>query len=318
MDINIKKILIIAGLIFSVWFVYEIRSVLTLLFVAFILLSALRPLVLRMVNNKIPKPLAIIIVFLGLVIVLVLGLVALLPPFIRETVALIRSLPDYLAPLLESFNMTTADLAPQLTTVSSGLIKATVTIFSDVISFVALIVLTLYMLLERDHIKKDLEQYVSKERAEKIVEIVEKIEARLGSWVNGQMVLCVTIGLFSYIGLRLLGIQYALPLAILAGIFEILPTIGSIVASIPAILLGFTISPVMATAVAALYLLIHQSENHLIVPLVMKKAVGLPPLVTIIALMIGGKIAGIPGALLAIPFLVTIQTIVESVKQNSF
>ena len=149
------------------------------------------------------------------------------------------------------------------------------------------------------------------EAAKKVMTIWLKVEERLGAWVRGQVTLAFTIGLSTFFGLTLLGIPYTFPLAILAGLLEIVPIIGPIIAAIPAILVAFTISPLLALATAALYFIIQQVEANLVVPLVMRKAVGLPPLVTIIGLMIGGKLGGIGGAILAIPIFVTLETIIK-------
>jgi len=115
------------------------------------------------------------------------------------------------------------------------------------------------------------------------------------------------VGVLSFVGLRLLGIEFALPLAILAGLLEIIPNIGPIVSAIPAVLSGLTVSPLMGLAVAALYFLIQQIENSIIVPRVMQKVVGVNPLVTILSLAIGFKLAGVAGAILAIPVVLVIQ-----------
>ena len=146
------------------------------------------------------------------------------------------------------------------------------------------------------------------EATKPFIRIISKIELRLGAWVRGQLILAVTIGICTYFGLLLLKIPFALPLALLAGILEIVPIIGPIIAAIPAIIIAFTISPILAVATIALYVIIQQLESNLVVPYVMRKAVGLPPIATIIALMAGAKLAGIGGALLAIPIFVTIET----------
>jgi predicted PurR-regulated permease PerM len=119
------------------------------------------------------------------------------------------------------------------------------------------------------------------------------------------------IGLTTYIGLTILGIEYALPLAVIAGLLELVPTIGPIISSVPAILIALVQSPVLAIAVAALYLLIQQAENNIIVPKVMERAVGVLPLVTILALLIGGTLFGVVGAVIAVPTVAMIQVVVE-------
>jgi len=136
------------------------------------------------------------------------------------------------------------------------------------------------------------------------------LEHHLGGWIRAQLILMSLIGVLVYLGLTILGIEFALPLAILAGLLEIIPNFGPTMAAVPAILMGFAISPLTGIAVGALYFLIQQLENSLIVPQVMKRTVGFNPVVTIIALMIGFKLGGAFGAVLAIPFGLMIKAII--------
>jgi len=119
----------------------------------------------------------------------------------------------------------------------------------------------------------------------------------------------------TYIGLNIIGMKYALALAVLAGLLEVIPSLGPIASSVPAILIGLSYSPVMGLYSTILYLIVQQLENNLVVPVVMKKATGLHPIITLIAMVIGGKLAGIMGVLLAVPSTIFIETIlIESQK----
>ena len=128
----------------------------------------------------------------------------------------------------------------------------------------------------------------------------------------------VIIGVATWIGLTLLRIEFALPLAVLAGLLEIIAIIGPIVAAVPAIIIALVQfgSPVPALGVAALYILIQQLENNLIVPKLMEKAVGVHPLVIILALLIGGSLFGIIGAALAVPIAATTQVLIEDIHKH--
>jgi len=161
--------------------------------------------------------------------------------------------------------------------------------------------------------------FFGEERGKRLISKINKIEYRLGGWIRGQVLLCTMIGIACYVGLRLLGIEYALPLALIAAVLEIVPVIGPIISAIPAVIIAYVTSPSLAIAVIALYTLIQQLEYHLIVPSVMKTAVGLKPIVTIIALMVGGKLLGIAGAVLAIPILIVIMELSEEImRQKGF
>jgi len=131
------------------------------------------------------------------------------------------------------------------------------------------------------------------------------------------MALSVIIAAVVYVVLLVLGIPYALPLAILAGLLEVVPVIGPIISAIPAVIVAYFVSPFLAGVVVAAFFIIQQLENHFIVPQVMKKAVGLNPLIVILAVAVGGKLLGIAGALLAVPIVVVLQTVIsESLKEE--
>jgi predicted PurR-regulated permease PerM len=121
----------------------------------------------------------------------------------------------------------------------------------------------------------------------------------------------LSIGLGTYIGLFLIGIPFALPLAILAGILEIIPILGPIVSAIPAIIIGFGISPVIGVAVTAVAFLVHQLEGYVLVPKIMEKSVGVSPLVVLVAITIGAKLLGVVGVIISVPFVITLQVLAK-------
>jgi predicted PurR-regulated permease PerM len=120
------------------------------------------------------------------------------------------------------------------------------------------------------------------------------------------------VGLANYIGLTLLGIPFALPLAILAGLLEIVPYVGPLIAAVPAVLIGFGISPILGTATAALAFLVQQLENYIFVPKVMEKSTGVHPIITLLSLAIGFKLLGMIGILIAVPVYITFQVLIQS------
>ena len=132
---------------------------------------------------------------------------------------------------------------------------------------------------------------------------MSQIDDKLGAWLRGQVVLCFSIGLLSWVTLTLINLPYAVPLAVFAGIFEAVPTIGPILSAVPAIIVALTIDPKIAITVAIIYFVIQMLENHVLVPNIMRHAVGLNPIIVIVGIMIGGSLMGITGALLAIPFI---------------
>jgi predicted PurR-regulated permease PerM len=146
--------------------------------------------------------------------------------------------------------------------------------------------------------------------------MAHKIEMKLGAWVRGEIILMLIVGLTTYIGLTILGVEYALPLAVIAGVLELVPTIGPIISSIPAILIALVQGPVLAIAVLAMYILIQQAENNFLVPKVMEKAVGVLPLITIASLLIGGTLFGVIGAVIAVPAVVILHVLFEEYVES--
>jgi len=311
-EISHRTIIFSVFFLIGLAFLYQIRQILLLLFVSFILMSALNPTVCRLEKIKIPRVAAIIATYILIFITFGLLLASIIPALVEQTTSLVSHLPDY----AQTFQLPVIDQniissqVNQLGSLPANLIRLTVNIFGNLTALLVVAVITFYFLIER----KNLDYYLAilfggdgKKRA-KI--FIDKLEHRLGSWVRAELSLMFIVGLMCYIGLRLLGVEFALPLAILAGILEIVPNIGPIVSAIPAVLSGLIVSPLMGLAAAALYFLVQQLENSLIVPQLMAHEVNVRPLAVIISLAIGLKVAGAAGAILAVPFVILIQVIV--------
>jgi len=188
--------------------------------------------------------------------------------------------------------------------------------FGGVVTSVVILVLTFYMVAEGEKVHKFLKSLAPVEYQPYIAEITRKMQKKIGAWLRGQLLLGFIIGLASYIGLSILGVKYALLLAVIAGFFELIPYIGPILSAVPAVIIAFSQAPMLALVVLGLYLLIQQTENHLLVPKIMEKATGLNPIVSILALMIGVKLGGIAGAFFAIPLAMMLTVIVEDIFQK--
>ncbi len=313
-DISHKTIFFIAGLIGALWVILQIKDVILLLFVAIIFMSALSPFVDRLVSWKVPKPLAILLVYILIITLMTVLLYVIVTPLVEQTASLGAVFPKTLQELMPEGTFNRDILEQKLSDLFGNAANFALAIFSNTIALVSVAVLTFYLLLDKERFEKLASSLFinNQSRAKKLIERIEDI---LGAWLRGQLILSIIIGVLSYALLFLLQIPYALPLAILAGIMEVIPVIGPIISAIPAILIAYVSlpSPAFAAVVAAGYLAIQQLENHIIVPQVMKRAVGLNPLVVILAIAIGGRLLGIPGALLAVPITVVGQIIAEEV-----
>lgn len=314
-DISHRTVIFIAVFILAIWAIYLIRDLLLILFVAVILMSALSPLVRFFTNLKIPRALSIAITYI-IVIALVSGIIAsILPPLIEETKRLIVTLPPLLSQVFSITNIDISVLQSWLSDISKNIFSITLTLFDNFLTIIFLLVVTFYLLLERDNLEDRIASLFIG-RKERVRKSIVQIEEKLGSWLRGQLVLSLIIGILTYIGLTILNVPYALPLATFAGIMEVIPVIGPIISAIPGILIALTISPILSIGVLAWYFVIQQLENHLIVPQVMRRAVGLNPLVVILAIAVGSRLLGIGGALLAVPIAVVLQIIVSEIIEE--
>lgn len=315
-DISHKTIFFITGFLLVLWSLYQITDVIVLLFIAIIFMSALSPIVNVLEKIKVPRTLGIAIVYI-LVISLIAGLLTfIITPLIEETANLSVNLPQTLSKLFPANTLVDQQVIQQeLTGLSKNLLQLSLAIFNNFLALISIAVLTFYLLLERDKLDGLIAQFFIGHE-ERIKSTTKKIEEKLGAWMRGQLALSLIIGSAAFLALTILGVPYALPLAILAGAMEIVPVIGPIISSIPAILVAYTISPFSALLVGIAYFIIQQLENNLIVPQVMRKAVGLNPLIIILAVAIGGKLLGVSGALLAVPIAVVVQVITEEIVKE--
>jgi len=314
-DISHKTVLFVAAFVLSLWVIYLIRDLLIILFVALIFMSALSPLVSFFERLKLPKALGIAVTYIIIITIVSGVLVAVLPPLIEESSRLIVTAPPLLTQALNLVNIDKSIFQSELTNFSRNILSLTLAAFDNLLTIILLLVITFYLLLEREQLESKLASlFVG--RQERARKLIVKLEDKLGAWLRGQLLLSIIIGVVSYIGLLILGIPYALPLAIFAGALEVVPVMGPIISAVPAILIAITISPVLALGVAALYFVIQQMENHLIVPQVMQRAVGLNPLVVILAIAVGSRLLGFAGALLAVPLAVVLQIIVTEILEG--
>lgn len=309
-DISWKTVLFITAFLILLWIIWQILDIILLFFVAFIFMSALAPLVERLVSWRVPKVLAVLLVLFSTIGVLVGTLAVGLTPLITQTSGLFRGLSDTIGALLQASQVDQSVIQRELSNLSGQAVNITLSVFTNIISFVSVLVVTVYMLLDRGRIEEYSTSFFGSKQ-EKAQKVLRKVEDKLGAWLRGQLILSVVVGVLVYLGLWALGVEHALPLAIIAGLLEVVPVIGPIIAAIPAVLIALTTSPLLAALVAGLYLAVQQIEGQLIVPQVMKRAVGLNPLLIILAISVGGRLLGLGGALLAVPIAVVIQLVIQ-------
>lgn len=174
-------------------------------------------------------------------------------------------------------------------------------VFSGIFTFILIFVFSFYLATQEKGIENFLRMVTPLKHEPYVLDLWDRSQRKLGRWLRAQMLLGAIVGVFIFIGLTMLGVEQALLLAVITAVFEIIPVVGPILAAVPAIIIGFLMSPIIGVSVIILYVLVQQTESHIIVPVVMKKAVGLSPLVVVVALLVGAKLGGIFGILLAVP-----------------
>jgi len=182
-------------------------------------------------------------------------------------------------------------------------------VFTGLFKTMIVLALSFYMIVKKDGAWGFVNTLVPKKYEAYAIDLIKRIQHQVGRWMLGQFILIAIIFVLEYAVLLLLQVPLAFTLAIFGGLLEVIPYIGPTVSVIPAFLIGLTISPLVAVGVLVAYILIQQIENHIIIPLLMKKAVGLNPVVIILVLLIGGKLAGIAGLILAVPLTAAISVV---------
>lgn len=305
-----KAVLVLAGF----YLVFLIRDIIILFFFVLILVATFNPIVNQWERKigRVPTVFALFLLLLGLITAVIYLIV---PPVVAQFIQLsdqlpalasrFRELQEYIPSLERSLNT----VADNLSAITGNVIGLTADIFGGVITLIMALVLTAYLLVDRENFARFAVSLFPSRQQERIIDMVNKIGQKLGGWFRGQLILMFIVGLIGYIGLLIIGVPFALVLAVVSGILEIVPTVGPILAGLIAAGIAFVDSPVKALFVVILYFIVQQLESAFIVPKVMQRAVGLSPVIIIFAFLVGGKLYGIIGAILAIPLAAAISVI---------
>lgn len=331
LDISTSTMLKVVGILVFVFFLFLIRDVLIILTVSFILAAALEPVVDKLQKKfKFPRwlgALSIYALFLAILYVFIMMIVPILSEqvktlidnkdtYINDTQSMISSWPKEYQDQVNSFmnNIPTEIGSWQV----GGISHRVSGVFSGIGSFMVILVISIYVLSLKNGMKQTVSAFVPEKRRELFIKIFGDITRKMSLWFRGQLLLSLSVGVVTFIGLSIMHIPYALVLAIIAAFTELIPMVGPVLGAIPAVIVALFISPVMALIVGIFYVFVQQLENHILVPQVMKKAVGLNPVIIISAMLIGAKLLGILGVILAVPVASAISVIIkEWPKSNS-
>ncbi|NQV93187.1 AI-2E family transporter, partial [Candidatus Kaiserbacteria bacterium] len=315
---------------------FYLRNLVLVILTAIVIASAIEPATRWFVRYKFPRLVAVMIVYLLFLSFLLGFFYFFLPPVLSEVINFLAILPSYLdafdssSPFQESVFLGTQSVVDTLSitnvvtelralfsNVSESFLATITVVFGGVLSFVLIIVFSFYFAVQETGID-DFIRIVSPVKYQKdLINLWRRSQVKIGLWMQGQLILAAIVGVLVYLGLTILGVKYALLLAVIAAIFELIPVFGPILSAIPAILISFVDGgATTGLLVIGLYIIIQQFENHLIYPLVVTKVVGVPPLLVILALLIGAQLAGFLGIILSVPIAAVIQEIVSDVQRK--
>lgn len=323
-----RAILVIVGVVV----LYLLSDVVIIVLLSVVIASAVQPFVNWFVAKGGPRILGVLILYTLFVGVLATVSSLVLPSVLADLSNLTSYLPKVTQEISSSLDTVQQGapryfdfvselqnilevLAGYLQQFSQSALNLAVSAFGGFFSFIAILVISFYMAVMKDGVPTFLAAVVPERYEAYVNDLWQRVEVKVGFWLQGQLLLALVVGLFVYIGLVLLGVKFALVFAILAMFLEMLPVAGPVLAAVPAVLIAFLQDPTLGLWTAVMFFAVQQAENHLLVPLVLGKTTGLNPVVVILSILIGWKLAGIVGALLGVPMATIVVEILDDMAR---
>jgi predicted PurR-regulated permease PerM len=329
-----KAAVVILLMVVLSYFVYEIRGIILTVFIAFLLAAALDPLVDKMQKWRIPRAVSVLLIYIvlfGLVGLFITNMITLVAEQVVEIAQNVGQLvtnmtkesklpfATQLQPYFEQFYQT-VDLQTAATQVQNALkivADQLLSISIGLLNLLLVLILTFFMTVEEAAIQHFFQALFPSRYSKYISTRLEAVKDQVGYWLRGQFMVSLVSGVITYIGLALLGVEYALTLSVIAGIAMVIPVIGRVFAWLVAFPIVFNQSPMLSFWMSMYYLLLQQVENNVLVPYIMNRAVGLSPIVIMIAMMVGGQYLGVLGLVLSIPIATTAAIFVKDYTTRS-
>lgn len=311
----------------------SVRSILSPFFVAFVLAYLLSPIVEGLVKRGVGRRLSISLVFVGILLVIGLTFFFILPKLYSELSKLAVVLPSTmqtLDQLIQNFrsNFQTAGLPSQVASVidthlaeGQAFLTARLESFLDrlpeILTSMSLLILSpviaIYLLADWRRLQVGFLRIVPQRWRVKWQRVLQDISHVVRSFIRGNLIVAVIVGILSGVGVKLVGMDYALLIGVICGVFDLIPYFGPLIGAVPSILLGLIVSPVMALKVAIVIFIVQQLEGDVISPKLMGDSVGLHPLWIVFALLAGGELAGFWGMLFSVPFAAVLRIIIRHI-----
>ena len=305
---------------------YIVRDIVMALIFAVIIASAIEPAVIWLKERRVPRILGVVIIYLVVGALFFLGVYLVVPLLLDEFRDVSFTVPALQEQLFGGLSGTNLPFAPlfgesnlqsflegpltYLQGLSQGIFTFTSAVFGGIFSFIMIIVLSFYLLAQEKGIENFLRMVTPVTYESYVLDLWQRSQRKLGQWFRAQMLLGAIVGVLIFFGLTFLGVEHALIFAAIAAVFEIIPIAGPILAAVPAVAIAFLDSSLLGILTILLYVLIQQLESHIIVPVVIRKAIGISPLVVLLALLVGAKIGGVFGIILAVPIAAILTELV--------
>jgi predicted PurR-regulated permease PerM len=319
------------GAVLAVWLLYVIRSTIVTVYISALFAIGISPLV-RMIERqrvipigtRIPRWSAILLIYAAIIGAMVGIGMAVMPPLVDQAEDLWRTLPEKIEQgqaflirigiLNEPISL--SDAVQQAPTAGAGNIAVTIFLYlrnvvGGLFGVVTILLLTFYMLVESREIFSFFVRLFPLRHRARVAGVSDAVTQKVSAWLGGQLLLSLIIGMTSTIGLWAMGVPYFYVLALISAVGEMIPMVGPILAAIPALLVAATVSPGLAIGVAAFFLVQQQLENTVLVPRIMGRQVGLSAVTVIVALVVGGQLLGVIGAILSVPTAAVIQVLFD-------
>lgn len=318
--------------------IYQVSNFILVVIASVVIASAIEPAVIRAKKRNIPRLPTVIFVYLASALFIAALFYFFLLPLVGEISSFIKTLTIYsnsvtsgglLSEMFKNQNLfggfdtpvIVRELSIRLNSLagflSQGVFSSLSLIFGGVLNFVLILIISFYLVAQEDGISKFLKMVTPLKHEQYVIRLWGRSQAKIGLWMQGQLLSSALVMIMVYVALLIIGVPHALLLAVLAGVFELIPLFGATLAAIPTIFIAFT-SGGMTTAivVGVVYVVIQQLESSVIYPMVVKKIVGVPPLVSIMALVIGGILAGFIGVLISVPVAAALMELINDFEER--
>ena len=331
----LQTVFTVAAVAILIAVLWAAREALMLIYVSALIAMGFAPLV-QIIERprsgaraRIPRWLAILVIYMAIVVVLLLVALAVVPPLVAQAAALWARMPDEFdrfQRFLIRYKLMQGpiSLAEVVQNAPSGsgsnavgtVLVALSSLVGGIFGFITILILSFYLLVEAKSMFEYVSRFIPPGRRGDVAKAAREAVVKVSAWLRAQFVLAGVMGTFAAVGLFLMGVPYFYVIALVAAIGETIPIVGPVVGGVTAVVVALSVSPKLALMVGAYFFVLHQLEANILVPKIMERRVGVSPVAVLVALLIGGALWGLVGAILAIPTAAILSIIVDQIAAD--